>query len=207
MYYACTASGCTGTTMPLDSQVTNPVAAFATDNNGVVLVMPAVPTEGATTLIGTLIFGIDTQANNQVGSATVYAADSNGNFITFYNGKRLSNSLLDSGSNGLFFPDSSIPLCQSASGCEGFYCPAAPLSLSAVNQSATNGASGTVNVTIVNPEALGSTIRAASIGGSFGTTTHSTSFDWGLPFFFNRTVFVAIDGASTAHGTGPYWAY
>lgn len=207
MYYACTASGCTGTTMPLASQVTNPVAAFATDNNGVVLVMPAVPAGGATTLTGTLIFGIDTQANNQVGSATVYAADSNGNFITFYNGKQLSHSFLDSGSNGLFFPDSTVPLCLLSSGFGGFYCPAAPLSLSAVNQSATTGASGTVNFTIVNPQALDTTIRAASIGGSFGSATHSTSFDWGLPFFFNRTVFVAIDGAITQHGTGPYWAY
>jgi len=28
-----------------------------------------------------------------------------------------------------------------------------------------------------------------------------------MPFFFGRTVFVAIEGAGTAHGTGPFWAY
>jgi hypothetical protein len=44
------------------------------------------------------------------------------------------------------------------------------------------------------------------VGGSIGRSNSST-FDWGMPFFFGRTVFVAIDGASTLHGTGPYWAY
>jgi hypothetical protein len=37
-------------------------------------------------------------------------------------------------------------------------------------------------------------------------------FDWGLPLFYGRSVFTAIDGASTLTSTGsivtgPYWAY
>jgi hypothetical protein len=201
-YYECTASTCTGTVMPLANQVANPVAAFITDNNGVALVMPAVAADGATTLTGALIFGIDTQSNNNVGSATVYATNSSGNFTTTYKGRSLTSSFLDSGSNGLFFPDSTIPRCSVSS---GFYCPATPLSVSAVNTSA-NGAAGPVSVTIVNPQALDATIRAASIGGSIGRS-NSNTFDWGMPFFFGRTVFAAIKGASTLHGTGPYWAY
>jgi hypothetical protein len=186
--------------MPLANQVANPVAAFATDNNGVALVMPAVAPGGATMLTGALIFGIDTQTNNNVGSATVYAADSiSGNFTTTYNGTLLRSSFLDSGSNGLFFADATIPPC---SGSPGFYCPAKTLHLSAVNAS-LNGASGPVSFTIENLQALDVTVRAASVGGSNGPNT----FDWGMPFFFGRTVFVAIDGASTLHGTGPYWAY
>ena len=36
----------------------------------------------------------------------------------------------------------------------------------------------------------------------------SGGFDWGLPFFFGRNVFVAIQGQSTRPGgTAPYWAY
>jgi hypothetical protein len=206
LYYACTASSCTGTVMPLANQVANPVAGFASDNNGVVLVMPAVASSGATTLTGALIFGIDTQSNNNIGSATVYAANSSGNFTTVYKGRSLASSFLDSGSNGLFFSDSTITACSRSSGFSGFYCPATPLSVSAVNTSANGAASGPVNFTIVNPQALDATIRAASIGGSIGRSNSST-FDWGMPFFFGRTVFVAITGASTLHGTGPYWAY
>ena len=200
-YYECTASTCTSIKMPIANQVANPVAAFAVDNQGVALVMPAVPAGGLTTLTGTLIFGIDTQSNNNVGSATVYAADSFGNFTTTYKGVTLTSSFLDSGSNGFFFDDAAIPACSTQS---GFYCPPSPLPLSALNTSASGAPSGTVNFTIVNLQALDASIRAASVGGSIG---QSGSFDWGMPFFFGRTVFVAIKGAVTLHGTGPYWAY
>jgi hypothetical protein len=76
--------------------------------------------------------------------------------------------------------------------------------LSAVNTSPVNGASGTVNFTIENFDALAGTVNAASIGGG---SFFGGSFDFGLPFFFGRTVFVAISGASTPGGSGPYWAY
>jgi hypothetical protein len=33
------------------------------------------------------------------------------------------------------------------------------------------------------------------------------AFDWGLPFFFGRQVFTAIEGASTPGGSGPYFAF
>jgi hypothetical protein len=78
--------------------------------------------------------------------------------------------------------------------------------LSALNKSANGAASGTVDFTVENLQALDATVRAASVGGSIGRSS-STILDWGMLFFFGRTVFVAIDGQSTQHGTGPYWAY
>ena len=30
---------------------------------------------------------------------------------------------------------------------------------------------------------------------------------WGLPFFFGRTVFTAIEGQTTPGGVGPYFAF
>ena len=33
------------------------------------------------------------------------------------------------------------------------------------------------------------------------------SFDWGLSFFYGRTVFTAIEGKTTPGGVGPYVAF
>jgi hypothetical protein len=32
-------------------------------------------------------------------------------------------------------------------------------------------------------------------------------FDWGLPFFYGRKVYTAIESRNTPGGVGPYWAY
>jgi Protein of unknown function (DUF3443) len=198
VYFACADTGCTGTTLPLTSQVANPVPMFATDNNGVALTLPPVPVGGAATLSGALVFGIDTQANNRLGSATVFTVDAHGNFTTTYNGQSFPDSFIDSGSNALFFSDPNLPRCS------GFYCPPAPLTLSAVNTSASN-VSGTVDFIVESPSSVGGA-AAAHLAGDFDFGA-SQSFDWGLPFFFGRTVFVATVGASTSLGTGPFWAY
>jgi uncharacterized protein DUF3443 len=198
VYFACADTGCTETRMPLASQVANPVSLFATDNNGVALVLPPVPIGGVPTLSGSLVFGIDTQSNNRLGSATVFTVDGHGNFTTTFNGQSFPDSFIDSGSNGLFFSDPSLPQCS------GFYCPPAPLTLSAVNTSAAN-VSGTVDFIVESPSSVGGA-AAAHLAGDFDFGG-SQSFDWGLPFFFGRTVFVAIAGASTSQGTGPFFAY
>jgi hypothetical protein len=33
------------------------------------------------------------------------------------------------------------------------------------------------------------------------------TFDFGLPFFYGRNVFTAIEGMNTSGGMGPYFAY
>jgi hypothetical protein len=197
VYYACPATGCTGTTLPLESQVVNPVAVFPVDNNGLSLTMPAVPVGGLSTLSGTLTFGLGTQANNQMGNATVYTTSNRGTFTTQYKGTNYTSSFIDSGSNGNFFDDSTIAQCSS-----GFYCPASPLFLSAVNVG-VNGASGTVNFIV---EKLPTVVGVVALNAA-GTAGLPRTFDWGLPFFFGRTVSVAITGATTPRGTGPFWAY
>lgn len=197
IYYACAPGGCTGTALPLESQLVNPVTAFAQDNNGVALTLPPVPIGGVKSLTGTLTFGIGTQANNQLGDATVYSTNDRGNFTTVYRGVNYSSSFIDSGSNGIFFDDASIPLCSS------FYCPPSPLTLSAVNIS-PNGASGSVTFFVEKLQPLNGSAVALHAGGSAGLPR---SFDFGLPFFFGRTVFTAVAGARTPKGNGPFWAY
>ena len=146
-------------------------------------------------------------ASRQRGSETLYAADSNGNFTTTCQGHPLTLSFLDSGSNGLFFDDNSIRPCTLS---VGFYCPMATSNLSATNASFNGARSGTLNFTVENVDGLGPAIVAASIGGSYSgasSVTTNGSFDWGLPFFFGRRVFVALEGSASAGGPDPYWAY
>jgi len=205
-YYACTSGGsCVPASMSLAKQISNPVASFATDNNGLLITLPAVGAGGLTSVNGTLIFGVNTQANNAISGETIYKTNSGGDFSTTYKGKVYSASFIDSGSNGYFFTDSSITKCSGGD----FYCPASALSLSAVNTAADGSASGTVSFDVVNMVSLPSTISAAQVGGPVsGTSTSSGNyFDWGLPFFYGRRVFVVMEGTTTAGKTGPYWAY
>ncbi|MBA5639672.1 DUF3443 family protein [Duganella sp. LX20W] len=208
MYYACTAAGCTASTMALARQVSNPVAALAANNNGVLLVLPAVGANGATSINGTLVFGVGTQANNAIAGESIYRADSStGDFNTTYKGKTYSASFIDSGSNAYFFADTGIPSCTTST---GFYCPLGTLSLTATNASFDGSNAGAVSFIVVNMDGLSNSITAASIGGTVdnrSSVSISNGFDWGLPFFFGRRVFVVFEGSSATAGNGPYWAY
>jgi hypothetical protein len=200
-YYGCTGTSCTPTTVPLNQQVSNPVSLFPEDNNGVAITLPPVSTAGQTAVIGTMTFGIGTQADNALGSAHVYTLDADDDLVTVYNGATLSGSFIDSGSNGFFFVDNSIPQCSDGS---GFYCPASTLSLSAV-MLGINGNNTTIDFPVVNADTLAQAGMFAING--YAATGTAGDFDWGLPFFYGRTVFTAINGASTPGGTGPYFAY
>ncbi len=80
-FILCSSSACEESLVPLAQQPWNPVAAFSSgDNNGELLTLPSIGTGGAATVPGTLIFGIGTQSNNALGSATVYELDDYGNF-------------------------------------------------------------------------------------------------------------------------------
>ena len=201
-YYSCPVSGCVGTMVTSSQVIPNPVALFPQDNNGVVVALPAVGNTGAKSPSGSLIFGIGTQANNVLGSATVYATNtSTGRFFTTYKGIRKA-SFIDSGSNGIFFADATIAQCTLSI---GFYCPASPLALTATNAAASGVASSVVNFSVVSVDGLGTGVTVGNAGGTLSNL--SSQFDWGIPFFFGRKVFTAIKGAATTAGQGPYWAY
>ncbi len=207
-YYVCAAS-CSGETLDPALQVQNPVYRFASNNNGVVIELPAVGPDGAFGARGSLILGINTQSNNALGSATVLQVDALGFLTTVYNGQTLTHSRIDSASKGLYFDDS-FPDCDAASVAGGLYCPgaSAPLALSATLEDATAAASVAVDFSVGDGLTLlqaQSTYNAFSnFGGPLGD---STAFDWGLPFFYGRNVYVAIEGQSTTGATGPYFAF
>jgi hypothetical protein len=205
-YYECPSSGCQPIAQASSQQVINPVALFATDNNGVIVELPAASSGGESSMSGSLVFGIGTQSNNGLGSATVYTAPA-GSFTTSYNGQSYPGSFIDSGSNGYFFLDSSLTgLTNCASNDQGFYCSSG--NFTATNQG-SNAASGSVKFSITSAATLFANPSNFVLGDLGGPSSNSAPFyfDWGLPFFFGRNVFVAIVGASTPGGAGPYWAY
>jgi hypothetical protein len=205
LYFRCTASACQATRVALASQMTNPVAMFAADNNGLRIALPAVPAEGAASVTGTLTFGIGTQANNGLGGAAILPGNANGLLTTVFGGRTYVSTTIDSGSNGIFFGGANaatLPLCTKNT---SFYCPASTLALSA-SIAGVRGASATIAFNISNADSL-LVGQHFAFPGLAGTASPIDAFSWGIPFFFGRTVFVAFEGKSTPGGAGPYWAY
>jgi len=200
IYYSCPDGVC-GEISPT-AEVANPVASFAADNNGVILELPKVPTDGSATVAGSLVFGIGTESNNGLSTATIYTLDANTGTLTItYNSTAYDMSFLDSGSNAFYLVDNSIPQCS------GFYCPASTLALMATITGA-NGTSNTVGFNIANAEALFSADPSGTAFNNLGApNTFGTFIDFGLPFFYGLNVYTAIDGATTPGGTGPYVAF
>ncbi|MDE2450275.1 MAG: DUF3443 family protein [Gammaproteobacteria bacterium] len=206
------------------------------DDNGVIIELPSVPDpDGAASATGSLIFGIGTQGNNGLGNATVLSGNpSSGDITTTYSGTNGSNNLpysyLDTGSNAYYFDvtnTTSISDCPSSgsSGTGGFssswVCPTSEQTINLTNSGA-NGPTSNVSIRIFNANTLfaennGTFSAFDNLGADTGsqstycnkyfTINGDCYFDFGLPFFFGRNVYVAIDGANTAGGKGPYFAY
>jgi len=206
-YYICPSTLCQETQANLTQQLQNPVGMFSADNNGVIIELPSVPATGAASVSGSMIFGIGTRGNNGLGSAQIIPVDPNtGTFTTLLNASTYSNSSIDTGSNALFFADANIPACTSST-ASGFDCPAATQNLTASNRG-TNGAVSTVSFQVANADMLfAANPNSFAFSNLAGQNPDATSFDWGLPFFFGRNVFTAIEGQSTPAGPGPYLAY
>ena len=217
-YYACSsATTCSVTTVPLTSvsgpeQVQNPVTLFAANNNGVIIEMPTVNAAGQTTVSGALVFGIDTLTNNVFGTtATVMVVEPvHGYVSTDFNTLSYPKSSFDTGSSALYFDVPTtftlLPLCTD-SARSTLYCPTATASFKAAAVSATN-------VPLSIPFSVASADSLLSGGGTlvaFGNLAGSVSdpgvFDWGMPFFYGRNVYFALEGKLTSVAQGPFIAF
>ena len=203
VYFGCPSSGCVVEAVSLQQQVQNPVGLFPQDNNGVVITLPALDAGGDPSTSGALLFGIGTQSNNTLAGVQVYTTDPNGNFTVTFNGTPYSGSFIDTGSNGYFFLNANslgVPTCPVNT---DFYCPATTMNYTAIT-TGTNGTANTIAFSIANANTLFNT--GNNIFNDVGGPTVG-GFDLGLPFFFGRTVYVAIEGASAGGVTGPYYAF
>jgi hypothetical protein len=203
-YFACNDSSCGPVSVSLANQVQNPVALLPQDNNGVVVQLPDVPAAGGGSASGYLVLGIGTQTNNQPGSAVTLAADSTGEFTTTFEGQRYP-SFIDSGSNLLLFPNAArITPCGGKQSNTVFYCPSSPVALNATQHAASGQTQRAVAFTVTSASALSSGGAGVSAGLAAAAQDY---FDWGLPFFFGRSVFIGIQDKSSPLGVGPYWAF
>jgi len=209
LYFACaTATTCTDTTVPNAMQVPNPVTHFAADNNGSMIDLPAVAAGGTVTLSGSLIFGIDTQSNNQSGTQTVLTVDGNGELAMTFNGQTLANSFIDSGSNGIYFADSNIATC--AAPLTTFYCPGNTLTLGLSMQGQNGVMVNNLTFGVGNAQTMLNANPTFNVFPQLAGTLpagNSGTFDYGLAFFYGKRVAVAVEGNTTSVGTGPYIAF
>ncbi|ABF40366.1 lipoprotein, putative [Candidatus Koribacter versatilis Ellin345] len=219
LYFGCSsssASSCTQAATPESNQVVNPVQTFAADNNGVMIQLGS-PDSGSGTASGTMFFGVGTQSNNTPASGvTAVKLDSKGDFTTKFQSTTYGSSYADTGSNAYFFGTitntTTLTTSTGITGCNlgtaanpaYFYCPSSELSESAtMAASATPTSTTTVNFKVGNAN----TTTGFALDDLAGTNTDDTSFDWGLPFFFGRTVFIGFDGASSSLASGSYIAF
>jgi hypothetical protein len=204
-YYACNGSSCatTPTQVPLLSQVANPVARFATDNNGVIVEMAPISYTGAGSATGTLVFGIGTATNNQLAAAHTFTTNSSGDLTnSSFNGGGI-DAFFDSGSNAYFFADSSLPVCSGE--FNGFYCPTSGQTRS-VNLVGLNGVTATANVGILSASTLFSNTSNFAFNDLGGQVGLGGSFDIGLPFFYGRYMYYGIDQTASG-GQQPFVAF
>jgi hypothetical protein len=203
-YYSCTSTACAVASVPIANQLQNPVGLFPTDNNGVAVQLPAIDPAGAATVTGSLIFGIGTALNNGLGAAQIIPISPlTGYFTTVYGGRNLTASFIDTGSLSYAFADTTVPQC--VGNLSGFFCPATSLGLMATNRG-KNGVAIATPFSVASADGLYASVNAAFDDLAI-TAFASGYFDWGLPFFYGRTVFTAISGATTPSGAGPYFAY
>jgi hypothetical protein len=216
IYYSCPqGSNCNLVPEAVASQVTNPIVMFTTDNNGSIVELPAI---GAATVDGVangvVVFGIGTESNNGLGSATVLGIDPNTNNITtvFDNTEFTDSAFFDLGTNLLVFN----PLSSSLAGTEvcedgqfdiDDYCPNANVALTAENVGVTNANSAPANFTIGDADELFDENANAAVINGVGAATSSLVFDWGLPFFYGTNVYTGIAGQTVSGATTPFFAY
>ncbi len=208
-YYSCPTSGCGAIAVATGQQVTNPVIMFPNDNNGSLIQLPPVFSSGSPTAQGSLIFGIGTQPNNGLLTATVYGVTASGlnpgSFVSTFNSTAYPGSI-SSGANANYFLNSAITGYPGCTVNFGYYCPSADQTPSVTN-TGTNGSSGSVTLTVSNADTLLSSGNRAFSNLAGPGTGRTGGFLFGVPFFYGRSVFTAINGANTPGGTGPYFAY
>lgn len=207
VYYVCdpaNINSCSNVAIAQTYQVVNPITKFDKDNNGSVLTLDSVASNGAVSSGGVLTFGVGTQTNNTV-SGQFYSVNYMGGYNVTYNGNSNVLGIVDSGSSVYFFNNSNIAQCTG--NLSGFYCPTNDTPISAT-LSGSNNVSTNVNFTIGNALSLVNGHSDYYVQPKLAATSSdlnsnfSTMFDLGLPFFYGKSIATTIEGTTHHKGTG-----
>jgi hypothetical protein len=207
-YFSCpTPTSCTQATVSSGQQLQHPGSLMAKDNNGVIIELPAVGDSGAASPSGgVLVFGIGTESNNALGSATQLLLNPDTGFVSATlsgsSNNPLTDSYLDSGSNGNFFASSLTPCGAANTPNAGFYCPTSTTSETATLSSASGSASLAADFDVANANTLFETNNTV-FDNLAGTNADPESLDLGLSFFFGKNIYTGFQ----SNGTSPYFAY
>jgi hypothetical protein len=207
-YYCPSSTTCAAYTATLAQQLQNPVTLFGTDDNGTIIELPAVAATGAASPTGSLVFGINTETNNTLASAAteLQAMSDSGYIEASLNGVTYGASYLDSGSNGIFFTDSSLTVCPDSQNGMGFYCPASTVSENATMISPVTSNQLAAPFSVANAQTLFQTNPTFTAFSNLGGTISGTdSVDLGLPFFFGTNIYTGIENPETS--SQPFFAY
>jgi hypothetical protein len=207
IYFSCQGATCNPTSVPISEQVSNPVVFLSQDNNGLIVQMPPIASSGEVSAIGSLVLGIGTRDNNRIANVHVLPADSKGNFKTLFEGRLISTAFIDSGSNAFYFPPTNLlSNCPADSVVSQFFCPSGLTTVSATMEGANGSPFVGVQFQITSAAAIAVADDGKWLFDNLGGPQPS-EFDWGLPFFFGRSVHVGIENRTSPLGTGPYWAF
>lgn len=183
---------------------------FNSDNNGVMLTMSQVGSSGAASATGTLTFGIGTQTDNALGSANVYPLGlwPSGSFAGYYTLQSTYNSVaypafLDAASPLTYFLDPTtigVPACSGT--YVGLYCPSSTTSFTVSNMG-YGGTPANATISIGNAQTLLSNTSLtaySNLAGISGTGASNDFVEFGLPFFYGKTVYVGVVGKAPPSG-------
>ncbi len=207
-YFSCFDNSCTPYNLPTSNQVANPIAFLPNNNNGLTISFNSVSNNGSSNVTGILNFGVNTNSNNTISVANKYNATYSSGLPVFnatYNNSNYS-AFLDTGTNTLSLSNSGINTCNSP--YTSWFCPSSTQALTIGNFNSNNAI---VNTTIN----IANTINLLNSGNTaynnLGTTIPSgfggQFIDYGLPFFFGKTVQIVFNGSQSNLGTGPFWAW
>jgi len=229
LYFDCkTSSSSQCATNNVYAGLPNVVGQFSSDNNGVVLALPSVPAAGLSSpTVGTLTFGVSTQANNTPAASALALVNDplQGTFPVQVGGTWYS-AYIDSGTFVMFFNDTAnanLITCASSDVNAGLYCPTQTQSIpiSFANYSSKNNktpvAIGSITYQVANADVINtpSAIVYSNVAGPIASssTLNASTMAFGLSSFYGHNMYflfnsmsapgVGLGGTATSTVTGP----